>query len=105
MIMQVIGVELKKGEFTDPNTQKTISYDNIFIYALKPNVYSTSSCFGSGKCPVTVKLKNDVDLVSAVFGSRIASGDLEAMIGKDYDFFYNEKGKIDRIISSDIKKG
>lgn len=98
MIMNIIGVEHKPpGDFT---TEKgvTFHYDNIFIYAIKPNVYDKSDSFGCGKSPVTIKIKNDKDVVFSIFGSLPTIDDFKSMEGQDFDFFFNEKGVIDRIL-------
>lgn len=96
MIMKVIGVELRKGTFTDSG--KTINYNNIMIHALKPNVKSSGESFSVGSIPVSVKIKNDVSIIEAIFGSRITTDDLVSMIDSDYDITFDEKKQVDRIV-------
>ena len=99
MIMTIIGIEHKPpGVFDAPNGNK-IPYDNIFIYAIKPNVYDRSDSFACGKTPVTLKIKNDKDIVYSIFGTLPTVDDFKSMEGQDFDFFFNEKGAIDRILS------
>lgn len=53
--------------------------------------------FGFGKSLLTVKIKNTVENVTAIFGVCLSKDDLEAMIGQKYNIFYNEKQQIDSI--------
>lgn len=109
MSMKVIGVERTSGEFTDPKSGKNISYNNIKIYYNKPNPQKYSGDnFGAGMLPVTVKIQNVKEVVEAVFGGAITKDDLLSMVGQEYDFFFNEKGEIERIttpLPPAIKKG
>lgn len=100
MIMNVIGVEKSSGQFTDPKSGKDVVFNNIKIHAVKPNTtkYSDEN-FGSGKLPVTVKIQNIKEVIEAIFGSVLTKDDLLSMVGQDYDFYFTEKGAIDRIVA------
>lgn len=107
MLLNVIGVEHKQGVFSD-DKGKEISYNNIYVYAIGPNTNKNKDGFAFGKIPTTVKIKNDVDIVSAIFGTVPTLDDLQAMIGQDFDFYFNQKGNIDRIVPYEppaVKKG
>lgn len=108
MIMKVIGVEKSSGQFTDPKSGKDVVYNNIKIHAIKPNTqkYSEDN-FGSGKLPVTIKIQNIKEVIEAIFGSVLTKDDLLSMVDQDYDFYFTEKGAIDRIVAPapPIKKG
>lgn len=113
MIMKVIGVELRQGNFTDKKTGKDVDYNNIMIYALKPNTYSNSNSnnnsFGSGQIPVEIKIKNEVDIVSSIFGTAITKDDLVSMVGQEFNISFDDKKNVDCIMSvpapSASKKG
>lgn len=110
MIMKVIGVERTSGQFTDPKSGKEVAYNNIKIHAVKPNTTTyKDENFGSGKLPVTVKIQNIKEVIEAIFGSVLTKDDLLSMVDQDYDFYFTEKGAIDRIIAPApppaIKKG
>jgi len=109
MAMKVIGVEKSSGEFTDKATGKKVVYNNIKIHYNKPNPQKYSGDnFGAGMVPVTVKIQNIKEVVESVFGSAITKDDLLSMVGQEYDFFFNEKGEIERItapLPPAIKKG
>lgn len=92
MLLNVIGVERKKGEYNG------ISYDNIYIHTIGPNTNNNKDGFAFGKIPTTVKIKNDKAISTAIFGTVPTIDDLQAMIGQDYDFYFNQKGNVDRII-------
>lgn len=100
MILQVIGVEHRKGNFTDKQG-KNIDFDNIMIYALQPNTYDKNNgeTFGSGKIPVEIKIKNDVDVVRSIFGSTITKDDLISMVGQEYNITFDNKKNVDSIMS------
>ena len=109
MANKVIDVEKSEGEFTDPRTGKNVAYNNIKIHFIKPNPgkYSDGN-FGSGMLPVTVKIQNEKEIVEAVFGGPITKDDLLSMVDHEYEFFFNEKGQIERItapLPPAIKKG
>lgn len=101
MIMNVIGVELRQGNFTDKKTGKDVDYNNIMIYALKPNTYEKkdNASFGSGKIPVEIKIKNDVDIVCSIFGTSITKDDLISMVGQDFNISFDDKQNVDCIMS------
>lgn len=109
MSMKVIGVECVSGEFSDQKTGKVISYNNIKIHYNKPNPQKYSgNNFGAGMLPVTVKIQNVKEVVESVFGGAITKDDLLSMVGQEYDFFFNEKGDIERItapLPPAVKKG
>ena len=106
--MNVIGVEHKPpGEF-ETSQKKLIKYDNIYIYAAKSNTYDKEDSFACGKVPVTIKIKNDRDTVSSIFGTCPTIDDLKSMVGRDFDFSYDEKGNVIGIADlapSPVKKG
>lgn len=97
MIMKVIGVELRKGTFSD-NT-RMIEYNNIMIHALKPNTKNNGESFSAGSIPVSVKIKNDVSVIEAIFGSPLTKDDLISMVGFDYDITFDDKKQVDRVVS------
>lgn len=98
MILQVIGVEHRKGSFPDKQG-KIIDFDNIHIYALQPNTYEKNETFGSGKIPVEIKIKNDVDIVRSIFGTTITKDDLISMVGQEYNITFDNKKNVDCIMS------
>lgn len=99
MIMNVIGVEHRQGNFTNKQG-KNVDFDNIIIYALKPNTYKKeNNSFGSGKIPVEVKIKNDVDIVCSIFGTAITDDDLLSMVGQDFNISFDDKQNVDSIMS------
>lgn len=109
MIMKVIGVEKSCGQFTDQKSGKDVVYNNIKIHAVKPNTNTyNGENFGAGKLPVTVKIQNIKEVIEAIFGTLLTKDDLLSMVDQDYDFYFTEKGAIDRIASPAppaIKKG
>lgn len=108
MILQVIGVELRKGDFTN-NKGENIKFNNIMIYALQPNTYDKGegNAFGYGKIPVEVKLKNDSDVVRSVFGSVLTKDDFISMVGQEYNITFDNKKNVDSIMPVPVpaKKG
>ena len=98
MVMNVMGVEHKPpGEFENAQ-KKLIKYDNIYIHSAKPNVYDKEDSFACGKAPVTIKIKNDREVVYSIFGSYLTIDDFKSMVGQDFDFYFDEKGNITRIV-------
>lgn len=100
MIMTVIGVEHRKGSFENKQG-KNVEYDNIMIYALKPNSYENNSngSFGFGQIYVEIKIKNDVDVVRSIFGTAITKDDLISMVGQEYNITFDDKKNVDSIMS------
>ena len=99
MIMNVTGVEKSKGEFLDKKTGNKVVYNNIKVHALKPiSKKEDSDNFGSGYIPITVKFENDENLVKSIFGALPTKYDLLSMFGGDYDFYFDDKGIINRIV-------
>lgn len=97
MIMNVIGVQVGFGSFSKDG--KDINFNNIKIHALKPNDYDTDDHnFGRGFVPVLIKFNNTDPVVKSIFGDLITKEFLFDMVGGDYDFYFDEKGNINRII-------
>lgn len=108
MIMTVTWVGIGKGEF-DNDKNEHVSYNNVKIYALKPNTYEKGESFGFGKVPVEIKIKNDPDLLASIFGFVPSKDDLEAMCSQDYNITFDDKKNVDCIMPapapSSSKKG
>lgn len=108
MIITVTGVEHRKGTFPDKKTGEIVDFDNIQIYFIGPIQNPTKEGFAVGKASMVEKLKNDKDVISAVFGFVPTADYFKSMVGKDYEFYYNQKGKLDMIKPYDppaAKKG
>lgn len=100
MIMKVTGVEKSKGSFIDKKTGNNVVYNNIKVHSLKPiSKKEDGENFGSGFMPITVKFENDENLVKSIFGFIPTKDDLLSMVGGDYDFFFDDKGIINRIVA------
>lgn len=114
MLVTVIGTEVKSGTFTPEGKQESIPYNNLFVYAIKDNTYQESNNFGFGCVPVTLKIKNETTRISKIFGTVPTVDDLNSMVDGEYEFYFNEKGVIEKIVpaaapsepkAADDKKG
>lgn len=69
------------------------------VYATKDNTYAEGKNFGFGSIPVTLKIKNESTRISKIFGYIPTPDDLNDMVGQAYEFYFNEKGVIEKIVS------
>ena len=97
MIMTVTWAGIGKGEFEN-DQKKLVEYNNVKIYALKPNTYEKGESFGFGKVPVEIKIKNDPDLLISIFGFVPTKDDLKAMYMQDYNITFDDKKNVDCIM-------
>lgn len=98
MLGTVIGIEVKSGTFTPEGKTQTVPYNNLFIYAIKDNTYQDENNFGFGCVPVTLKIKNETTRITKIFGFVPSMDDLNGMVDSDYDFYFNEKGVLEKIV-------
>ena len=97
MIMTVTWAGIGKGEF-DNDKKEHVSYNNVKIYALKPKNYEKGESFGFGKVPVEIKIKNDPDLLTSIFGFVPTKDDLKAMYMQDYNITFDDSKNVDCIM-------
>ncbi len=97
MVVTIIGVEHRKGDFVDKKTNERVVFDNIQIYANGPIPSPTKEGFALGKAPITEKFQNDKDILESVFGSVPTADDLKSMVGVQYEFYYNQKRRLEMI--------
>ena len=97
MIMSVTWAGIGKGEFEN-DQKKLVEYNNVKIFALKPNTYEKGESFGFGKVPVEIKIKNDPELLASIFGFVPTKDDLKSMVGNDYNITFDDKKSVDCIM-------
>lgn len=98
MLVTIIGIEIKSGSFTPEGKSQAMDYNNLMVYGMKDNTYTDEKNMGIGSSPITLKIKNKPDTIKKVFGFIPATDDLENMVGQAYEFYFNEKGAIDKIV-------
>lgn len=95
--MNVIGLQVCRGSLKKYGND--INFNNIKIHALRPINYDMDDHnFGIGFVPVVIKFVNTDDTVKSVFGKLVTKDFLYDMVGGDYDFYFDLKGNIDRIM-------
>lgn len=94
----VIGIEVKSGTFIPEGKTQAVPYNNLFIYAIKDNTYQDENNFGFGCVPVTLKIKNETTRITKIFGFVPSMDDLNGMVDSDYEFYFNEKGVLEKIV-------
>lgn len=98
MLVTIVGFEVKSGSFTPDGQTQPKAYNNLNVYGMKDNTYSDENNFGIGSSPIYLKIKNKPEVITKVFGFIPTQQDLENMIGQAYEFYFNEKGVIDKIV-------
>ncbi len=101
MLVTIVGIEVKSGVFTPEGQSKEVPYNNLWVYAMKDNTYAEGNNFGCGSVPVTLKIKNESNRIAKIFGCIPTPDDLSAMVDQAYEFYFNEKGVIDKIASAE----
>lgn len=101
MIVTILGFELKSGKFTPEGKKKPISFNNLHLYGSFNNDYKEGDNYGFGSSVISEKIKNDPDRINRIFGSLVTVDDLESMVGRDFEFSYNQKGGLNRIYPID----
>ena len=106
MLLRVMGVERKKGDFTDRQTKEKIEYDNVILHCMNVDT-SPFNRLGMvcGNRVAEIKLKNDFDSLVYVgeFGVVHSFADLN---GCDIDLGMDAEGKIlgIAVVSADEKE-
>lgn len=95
--MSVTFAGIGKGEFENEK-KELVNYNNVKIYALKPNTYEKGESFGYGKVPVEIKIKNDPELLVSIFGFVPTKDDLISMVGQDYNITFDDNKNVDCIM-------
>lgn len=98
MLVTIAGIEIKSGSFTPEGQSQPKSYNNLNVYGMKDNTYEDENNLGIGCSPVFVKIKNKPEVITKIFGYIPTRQDLENMVGQAYEFYFNEKGVIDKIV-------
>ena len=99
MLVSIIGIEIKSGTFIPEGKSESLAYNNLWIYAIKDNTYDEGANFGIGCLPVTLKIKNEPNRISKIFGYIPTAQQLADMVNQAFEFYFNEKGVIDKIVS------
>lgn len=102
MVLTIIGGEKKSGTFTNSASGQTFDYNNIYLYGLRP-VSSNSDDFNFGQVPESLKLKNDKDFLTSVFGFVPSQDDLRSMEGNEYIVHYDKNSRVEQILA--VQKG
>lgn len=102
MVLTIIGGEKKSGTFTNSASGQTFDYNNIYLYGLRP-VSSNSDDFNFGMVPESLKLKNDKDFLTSVFGFVPSQDDLRSMEGNEYIVHYDKNSRVEQILA--VQKG
>lgn len=99
MLVTIAGIEIKSGSFTPEGQSQPKAYNNLNVYGMKDNTYEEENNLGIGCAPVFVKIKNKPEVITKIFGYIPTRQDLENMIGQAFEFYFNEKGVIDKIVT------
>lgn len=98
MFVTIAGIEIKSGSFTPEGQTQPKAYNNLNIYGMKDNTYEEENNLGIGCSPVFVKIKNKPEVITKIFGFIPTRQDLENIVGQAFEFYFNEKGVIDKIV-------
>lgn len=101
MKVTILGFELKSGKFTPEGKKKSIAFNNLHLHCSYNNDYEEGQNYGFGSSVISEKIKNEPDRIRRIFGCLVTSDDLESMVGCDYEFSYNQNGKLDKIYPLD----
>ena len=102
MLATIIGIEIKSGTFIPEGKSESVAYNNLWIYAIKDNTYEEGNNFGKGCLPVTLKIKNEPNRISKIFGCIPTMQQLDDMVDQVFELYFNEKGVIDKIVSPEV---
>lgn len=94
MRTKLVGYVHKAGEFTDPETNQTIQFDNIILNILT-DVYDDNSCVESqgGMFCSTLKIKSaQFNSLFPVDGEIVTPSDLTKWLDKDIKLEYSLLG-------------
>lgn len=97
---KVVGVEIKSGIFNKDG--KDIPYNNLYLYCIGESIqpiYKDGICkrFSYGNRIETIKIKNDNDILSSVFGDDVTDEFISNIVGSDIEVYYNRFGGISAI--------
>ncbi len=95
----IIGFEIRSGKFTPEGKIEEVSFNNLFINATFENSYKEGNNYGFGSSVISEKIKNTPEVIERIFGSLVTVDDLESMVGSDFEFSYNQKGRLHKIYS------
>lgn len=93
MLLKVVGIENKKGEFTDKETGALVPYDNIVVHAVNvdPSPFQKIGMLGGSRvCDVKVKNKFD----ELVYVGENPVSNWRDLIGCTVDLGQDAEGKI-----------
>ena len=93
MLLKVVGVESRKGEFTDKETGALVPYDNVIVHALNVDTspFQKIGLIGGNRV-CEVKLKNKFGELVYVGGNPVS--DWCDLIGCTVDLGQDSEGKI-----------
>lgn len=103
MVLTIIGGEKKSGTFTNSTSGQTFDYNNIYLYGLRPVSSNSDDSFNFGMVPESLKLKNDKDFLTSVFGFVPSQDDLRSMEGNEYIVHYDKNSRVEQILA--VQKG
>lgn len=93
MLLKVVGIENKKGEFTDKETGQLVPYDNIIVHAVNvdPSPFQKIGMMG-GQRVCDVKVKNKFE--ELVYVDKYPVTSWRDLIGCTVDLGQDSEGKI-----------
>lgn len=84
--MKIVGIIQKKGVYQERE------YDNINLHCTYEDANGQAA--GVLTCQVKIPVRN----LERVFGQRMTTVDLEALIGKDIQVYFDRWSKVEKII-------
>lgn len=93
MLLKVVGVESRKGEFTDKETGQLVPYDNVIVHAINVDTspfQKIGMIGGSRVCDVKVKNKFE----ELVYVGEQPVSNWRDLIGCTVDLGQDSEGKI-----------
>lgn len=84
--MKIVGITQKKGVYEGHE------YDNIMLHCTYED--ATGQASGVLTCQHKLKVRN----LEAIFGKKMSSVDLEALLGADIQIFYDRFRNVEKII-------
>lgn len=94
---QILGIEVRSGEFTARDNGKQIAYNNIVIHCMGEGFDSSGDSFRTGNPVEVFKIKNDEEHLNAAFGKIPTPAEMSGYVGKYINVFYNKYGNLDKL--------
>lgn len=99
----LIGAEVKCGTFTDKQTKKEVSYDNLYLYfqSFEELDNPENENFAFGRSTASYKVKNETENLQKIFKGLYKDDQgewLKSLVGTDFEIIENRYGGLQRVL-------